>query len=345
MLQTKSVSSLFSLAALLAAVPSHAQNLYYGTYVAAGNETSIFQVTPSGAQSTALQLSGYDPVYGITFDPVGNMYYATNTDIYKVADVNGHYGTPQLISFGYSLNGSYSGVDGPKGMVYSGGYLYVNALRDSPNVVRIATDGSDLLNPEPFYSGSTFYDTPQGGMAIDSKGDVYISAVSNITGRPEVYEFASENGNLNDTPSEFASPLAVYAGPLAFDTQGDLFAADGSNNGVVFEYKSTAGVLSNVGTDIGRAFGDPRQIALDSSGDLYYAGAESNVVKYTTTGGALNQVYDISNLFSNEALAISPAINQTAATPEPGTFSLFTGVGVAGIAFAFRLRRRRSLIL
>jgi streptogramin lyase len=123
------------------------------------------------------------------------------------------------------------------------------------------------------------------GIAIDSKGDVWVADTANN----RIEEFSAEGtylgkfGEAGSEPGKLKEPKG-----LAFDSKGDLWVADTANNRIE-EYNPTEGKylgeLGSTGSEKGQLKG-PTAIAFDASGNLWVADTGNNrVEKYSVTEG------------------------------------------------------------
>ena len=123
------------------------------------------------------------------------------------------------------------------------------------------------------------------GIAIDSKGDVWVADTANN----RIEEFSAEGaylGKFGEAGSE-AGKLKEPKG-LAFDSKGDLWVADTGNNRIE-EYNPTEGKylgeLGSTGSEKGQLKA-PTAIAFDASGNLWVADTANNrVEKFSVTEG------------------------------------------------------------
>ncbi len=123
------------------------------------------------------------------------------------------------------------------------------------------------------------------GVAIDSKGDVWVADTANN----RIEEFSPEGtylgkfGELGSEPGKLKEPKG-----LAFDSKGDLWVADTGNNRIE-EYNPAEGKylgeLGSTGSEKGQ-LKEPTAIAFDASGNLWIADTANNrVQKFSVTEG------------------------------------------------------------
>ncbi|MDB5132320.1 MAG: repeat-containing protein [Mucilaginibacter sp.] len=158
---------------------------------------------------------------------------------------------------------------------------------------------------------SAQFNNPQG-VAVDNRGDVYVSdsynsSIREITPAGSVTTVA---GNQVIGYTDGQSATAQFYGPAgsAFDAQGNLYVADLGNNvirkitpsGVVSTYAGTgiagyydgaATSASKTGsTDILAQFNSPQGVAVDASGNVYVADRGNNTIRKITTGGRVTTI-------------------------------------------------------
>jgi len=142
--------------------------------------------------------------------------------------------------------------------------------------VLAATNNAYLSQFESFEG----YSPNQGGLAVNSGGDVYVlEAEHGDPAHAVVYEFG---------PSGTGAPLAEFkemagqsfdresAGTIAVDSSDDLYVIDGEHNAVYEFNPSGTAVLGefNGGKTAGRTAGESfyaESVAVNASGDVYVA--------------------------------------------------------------------------
>jgi hypothetical protein len=183
-------------------------------------------------------------------------------------------------------------LDNPKGIAYSGGYLYVaNQATDSITVYPAGANGA--VNPVSTISGdSTQLDSP-GAIAIDSAGSIYVANRGSLNGDVDsiaVYP-AGSNGNV--------APNATITGPntglampisLALDSQGNIYvgnegSAAGGQDSITVYSPGSNGNITPARTISGPSTGlvTPMGIAVDSSGYIYVSSASGTNPAYSDT--------------------------------------------------------------
>jgi sugar lactone lactonase YvrE len=158
---------------------------------------------------------------------------------------------------------------------------------------------------------SAQFNNPQG-VAVDSKGDVYVSdsynsLIREITPAGSVTTVA---GNQTIGYADGLAAAAQFYGPAgsAFDAQGNLYVADLGNNvirkitpsGIVSTYAGTgvAGYYDGAATsasktsstDLLAQFNSPQGVAVDASGNVYVADRGNNVIRKISTAGRVTTI-------------------------------------------------------
>jgi sugar lactone lactonase YvrE len=154
---------------------------------------------------------------------------------------------------------------------------------------------------------SAQFNNPQG-VAVDSKGDVYVSDSFNnmirmITPAGAVTTVAgSQTIGYQDGPAATAQFYAPRG--LAFDSQGNLYVADFGNNvirkitpdGTVSTYSGngTAGDVDG-SSAAGSEFNGPSGLSFDSSGNLYVADRGNSIIRKITPAGVTTTLAGTNN--------------------------------------------------
>ena len=136
------------------------------------------------------------------------------------------------------------------------------------------------------------------GIAIDDAGNLYIADVGNNVIRKMdtggmVTTFAGIGGvkgsaNGVDSLSRFNNPFGIVS-----DASGNVYVADAGNNKIRLITASTGMVSTFAGTGLVGAsdvadsvsFNSPMGVAVDSSGNVYVADYENNVIRKITSTG------------------------------------------------------------
>jgi uncharacterized protein (TIGR03437 family) len=255
---------------------------------------------------------------GIAFDNAGNMYIA-DTGNHVVRKVN----TSGTISTVAGNNASaYSGDGGPaidaslsepSGLAFDGaGNLYIADTNN--NCIRIVTPDQNIHT----FAGQCSYALFQGdggpatqaklnkpySVAVDPYGSVYISDTQNErlrkvtpdgiintiagSGTPGALGFAGDNGPA--LQAEFSSPSG-----LALDASGSIYIADKGNfrirkilpSGIVVTVagNGTPGYSGNAAATSAEMY-FPQGVFADSSGDVYIADTQNDIVRELTTSNS-----------------------------------------------------------
>ncbi len=266
-----------------------AQNLF----VADSGSESIYEFTPSGAQSTfATDLYGPE---GLAFDSAGDLFQAIVGGIYEftngIATEKGTFATVED-EYGLAFNSA-----GELFVTHNGGRL--NGFLDE------FTPGGTLINTVSYAATNLF------GLAFDSAGDLFVG---------EIKESGAVGQILEITPggvqSVFASGLGgLEINGLAFNSAGDLFVSD-EGRGNIYEF-TTNGTQSTFASGLNLPYG----LAFDSAGDLFEADLGSGNIYEFTNGVATEKGTFASGLGEPTFLAFQP-VPDLRATGANGMFRL-----------------------
>jgi uncharacterized protein (TIGR03437 family) len=188
-------------------------------------------VQQAGAAYAAVSTSIAGPT-AVTADQAGNTYFVSSNSVFRV-DPSGN-----LARFAGTLNPGYSGDGGPA----------VNAQ----------------LSPGDLVNGGLLYYVP-GGMATDSRGNLYISDISNARIRrvsPDgTITTVAGNGTAGNSGDGGPAISAQITSPrgLAVDVAGNIYIADTA----AVRKVSTTGVISTAAPFGGLG------VAVDSAGNLF----------------------------------------------------------------------------
>ncbi|WP_162128259.1 virginiamycin B lyase family protein [Flavobacterium phycosphaerae] len=229
--------------------------------------------------------------YGACKDNAGNLYFSnTNFDVVYKVDANGNRFT-------------YSGFNGPCGLVAdAAGNVYV-ADAASNSVKRINTDGSIIT------IGSGF-NNPQG-LAIDGAGTVYVSDAGN-----NAVKKIAPDGTVTLLANLTLSPYSIAVSP-----SGLVYVTDGSQiqkilpDGTVSEFISQ-GI-------------NAKGMTMDSNGNLFVSDLGDNCVKVITFNGA---IYRLTNyVFFPTAITFDKDGNIIVVEQESGFAKKIGGMSVFSI--------------
>lgn len=145
-----------------------------------------------------------------------------------------------------------------------------------------------------------------GGLALDSAGNLYITERNNshrirkidaITGIITTVAGTGTGGFSGDNGPATSAQLANPFG-LAFDTTGNLYVTDTSNNRVrkvdtsgiitTFAGNGTQGFGGDDGPAIAAQLSDPSGIAADLAGNLYIADTRNHRIRRVNSGGIIS---------------------------------------------------------
>ncbi len=254
-------------------------------YVAQTGSVEVFPIATNGnvAPTTTITdaTTAFSDVHRTAFDGIGNLYVtdAVNNSVVVFAAGASGAATPTA-----TIAGGNTGLDKPSGIaVDANGKIYVTNLgvptiaKPTGNSVTIFSAGATgNVAPAITISGSnTSLDTPNG-LALDSKGNIYVAnegSTINAAGSVTVYP-AGSTGN--------ATPSATIAGTtsgvniphaVALDSSGKIYVTDAnSNNPSVTVYAAGAtGNVAPVYTIAGSNTGlsNPNGITIDPEGNIY----------------------------------------------------------------------------
>jgi sugar lactone lactonase YvrE len=284
----------------------------------AGNGTPGY--SGDGGLATNAQINR--PV-GLGFDAAGNLYIADggNNRIRKVTQAGiistlAGNGTP-----GFSGDGGLAvsaQLSLPGGLAFDAvGNLYI-ADQNNNRVRNVAPDGvistvaGNGIGRYSMYSGdggpatrARLSDSP-GGLAFDAARNFYIADTTNhcvrmVTTAGIISTVAGSgiSGFSGDGGSATGAQLS-YPSYLAFDASGNLYIADSLNSRI--RKMTPAGIISTIAGDGTQGFsGDggpaaiaqlsnPRGLAFDAAGNLYFADSGNDRVRKITPAGIVSTV-------------------------------------------------------
>jgi DNA-binding beta-propeller fold protein YncE len=262
------------LAAVLAPVAAHAQNLYV-TVVGPG---TILEYTPSGVQST--YATGLSAPRGLAFDSIGNLFAAETVfrDDLEIGRVLKYNLRNKVSTVGSAVHFFFEEVDTDiAGNAYVLGSDDTGAgtiFKFTPSGERIVF-GSVPTTPNPILRPF--------GLAFDSAGNLYAADGNAQT----IYKFAPNGARTVFVgPSAFAT--GIYPLGLAFDSAGNLFVSTNCfcdpESDTILKFTPTS-VESTFATGLT----NPRGLAFDGSGNLFVAESnefpDGDILEFAPGGG------------------------------------------------------------
>ena len=245
---------------------------------------------------------------GLAFDTAGNMYVAESGN-YTIRKITPAGAVTTLAGSGSPGNsngtGSAASFNIPTGTaVDAAGNVFVSDFQNnlirkiSPAGVVTTFAGSGSFGSANGSGTSASFAGPQG-VAIDAAGNVFVAdrfnnrirkitpagLVSNVAGSG-----ISGNTDGNGVAASFNDPLGI-----AVDPAGNLYVADFANNTIrkispIGDVTTLAGSGSpgaTDGTGTGSSFNFPTGVATDSSGNVFVADGNNNLIRKITAAGVV----------------------------------------------------------
>lgn len=205
----------------------------------------------------------------------------------------------------------------PFAAVLAGGNLYIaDQVNNAVRVVNSSGTISTFAGTEVAgYSGDNGKATlaqlaSPTGLAVDSSGNVYIADTANhcvrkvaTSGIITTFAGTCQNPGYGGDGSGAAGALMYLPAGLALDSAGNLYIADSGNNVIRKVTLSSGNISTYAGSyALGRQYvgdgktatvagmSDPVAIAIDSSGNMYIADSNNNVVRKVSTNLTMSTV-------------------------------------------------------
>jgi hypothetical protein len=333
----------FTALALLAGLSARleAQSVYATPYtftlLAGEGSPGSADGTGSGAQ--------FNQPAGVSLDTSGNLFVADkNNQVIREITSGGLVTTfaGTAGSFGTADGtGSVARFNQPTGVtVGSGGDVYVadsgnNTIRKiTPQGVVTTLAGTAGTAGSTDGTGATGLFNQPHSIAIDSSGNLYIAdfgnnmirmvtqsgVVTTLAGVAAAASAADTSGapaNPGHADGTGASASFNQPAGIAIDSGGNLYVADSANDtirkvtsaGVVTTFAGSPGAAGSTdGTGSAARFNSPRDLTVDSSGNVFVADSENSSVRKITSAGVV-----------------------TTLAGSPGNFANFEGTGAAAI--------------
>ncbi|HYW41679.1 MAG TPA: hypothetical protein VE959_02405 [Bryobacteraceae bacterium] len=277
----------------------------------------VWEQDPSGQVSTVtsqLYWPGQPPVFpipvsSIAVDAKGVIYLASQQRVWKLSSGG------QLQPFagtGYGSSSAPGYFTAPALQVNMGVPIHLT-VDAAGNVYFVEENGVDQVTPDGMlvrlFAGQV------QSYAMDAAGNLYVGGW-NSAGIPQIFRVNPDQStqaiaggswgfSQGCTPDAPGVPLAIHAGikgvyDLTFDRTGDLYFID-LGNALVRRIR-TNGVIETVAGNAGGGFsgdgglatdavlGHPTAMALDSSGNVYFADRDNNRIRRIGTDGIIQTI-------------------------------------------------------
>jgi sugar lactone lactonase YvrE len=247
---------------------AQAQNLFE----ADEDSGNIYEFTTNGVQSTFA--SGLSFPTALAFNSAGDLFVScgggSGVTAGYIAEI-----TPAGVQSTF-----VSGLDKPSGLAFdSASNLYVACVGNQITNLGIG----EVIGITPTGTQSTYASglANPSALAFNSVGNLFVSVYTN--GNP-LKHITSGGAIIKITPSGTESTFASVGNNadtgLAFDSFGDLFAANDSSSGYITEY-TPAGSQSTYLSGLNY----PRSITFDNAGNMFVANSGNNsIIKITPVG-------------------------------------------------------------
>ena len=281
----------------------------------AGNGTGAY--AGDGGTATAAEINNPN---GMCYDASGNLYVADegNARIRKI--------TPGGVVSTYAGNGTtgYTGdggaataaeLTGPTGVAFDasgnlyildGGTSHVRKVTPAGIISTVAGSGISGYTGDGGAATAARIFCPNGGVAIDPSGNLYIADNSNnrirkVSTSGIITTFAG-NGTSGYSGDGGAATAAELAGPryILFDAAGNLYISDYGNNrirkvtpsGIIstFAGNGTSGYTGDGGAATAAEINAPRGIYLDGGGNFYISDFGNYRVRKINSSGIISTI-------------------------------------------------------
>ncbi len=297
---------------------------------------------PGTFATTGTNLSGgLSGPEGLVFDARGDLFaanFGTNSITEFAAGV-----TPGSLGTGMVVETSLSG---PIGLAFDKNGDLFAANFNAGSITEFASTG-----PGTFGAGTTFTTGLNGpdGLAVNARGDLFVSSQNGgSAGQGSITEFVSTGAGTFGAVTSFTAPSLNFPDGLAFDNNGDLFAANQDGNSITeFAAGATPGSLG-AGTTFATGLNLPTGLGVDARGDLFAANfGASSITEFASTGAgtfAAGRVVE-TGLSNPTLLAFGPSAS--APVPEASTtasLGLLLALGLGGLVVSARRRKAASAL-
>jgi hypothetical protein len=274
----------------------------------------------AGVDSFGIGVGQLDFPQGLAFDNKGDLFVADSGNN-RVLEYSPNSSTSYSVTA--AIGTATSQLSSPSGLALdANGDLFV-ANAGLNNVVEYAYNASTgsyassgTVVAGSGVTGGTQFDDPVG-VAVDAKGDLFVSAPGNNSVEEFAYNSASGTyaslgtyvagtGVSGSAANQLSAPHGV-----ALDANGDLFVVDTGNDRVMeYTYNSATASYATTGTEIAASLPSGADfLALDASGDLFVSyGSASG-------GGVLEFAYNSATAaYASSGAAVGNVNNPASAT-------------------------------